>query len=326
MWMNARRRGGYRGMFSRDEYDDVARFYAGRAASPLRDLTIESRRVLVKDESSRFGLNAFKVAGVEYAMSKLDLRPGTAVACASAGNFGRAVAHVGRRMGFNVRVYMSKVTAPGPRAAIESEGAEVIVIDGTYDEAVRAMQNDGALVVSDTAYPGNEAIPRDIMLGYTRIMDEAREQWPVTPDIVLVQAGVGGLAAAVVSWLCDRFEDRVFSICVEPVNANPLMLSAQVGCAANVTEPFVTIMAGLGCAEPSSIAVQPLIEGCDAFMTIDDDETRDAMRLLASHGVVAGASGAAGLAAWRRLTREGLALVINTEGATDRALYESIVS
>ena len=324
MFMNPRRRADYRGMFTRDEYESVARFYAGRESTPLRDLTIGSRRVLVKDESSRWGLNAFKVAGVEYAMGKRDIAPGTAVACASAGNFGRAVAHVGRRMNLRVRVYMSNTSAPAPRAAIESEGAEVVIVDGTYDDAVRAMQNDGALVVSDTAWPGNEEIPRDIMLGYTRIMDEAREQWPVTPDIVLVQAGVGGLAAAVVSWVRDRAIDA-FTICVEPVCANPLMLSAQAGEAANVTEPFFTIMAGLGCAEPSSIAVQPLIDGCDAFATIDDDQTRDAMRLLATHGIVAGASGAAGVAALNEVTRDGVALVINTEGATNRDLYEAVL-
>src|SRR4051812_34817492 len=104
MFLNHRRRADYRGMFSRDEYDSVARFYEGREATPLRDITIGSRRVLVKDESSRFGLNAFKVAGVEYAMAKLNLPPGTAITCASAGNFGRAVAHAGRRMNLPVRV------------------------------------------------------------------------------------------------------------------------------------------------------------------------------------------------------------------------------
>jgi len=346
MFVNPRRRAEYRGMFSRDEYDSVARFYEGREATPLHDLTIGSRRVLLKDESSRFGLNAFKVVGVEYAMAKRDIAPGTTIACASAGNFGRAVAHIGRRMNLRVRVYMSNTSALAPRAAIESEGAEVVIVDGTYDDAVRVMRDDGALVVSDTAWPGNEAIPRDIMLGYTRIMDEGREQWPVTPNIVIVQAGVGGLAAAIVSWVRDRDLDA-FTICVEPVNANPLMLSAQAGHAANVTAPFSTIMAGLGCAEPSSIAVQPMIDGCDAFMTIDDDQTRDAMRVLASHGVVAGPSGAAGFAAWCHGERsraipfelaEGVprlaslarddtlvAFVINTEGATNLPLYHSIV-
>src|SRR5205085_9855097 len=107
----------------------------------LLDITLISRRELVKDESSRFELNAFKVVGVEYAMSKLDLARGVAITCASAGNFGRAVAHVGRRMNLRVRVYMSSATAIGPRQAIESEGAEVVIVDGTYDDAVRAMRD-----------------------------------------------------------------------------------------------------------------------------------------------------------------------------------------
>lgn len=324
MHLNRYRRRDYRGMFTAEEYDDVAHFFEGREPTALRDVTQGNRRVLVKDESTRFGLNAFKVIGVEYAMSKLNLAPGTAVTCASAGNFGRAVAHVGRRMNLPVRVYMSSASAESPRKAIESEGAEVVIVDGTYEEAVRLMSNDGAVVVSDTAWPGNEKIPRDIMLGYTWIMDEARAQWAVAPDVVIVQAGVGGLAAAIVSWLCDQHASA-FSICVEPTSANPLMLSAEAGHATNVTTPIRTIMAGLGCSEPSSIAVQPMIDGCDAFMTIDDDRTREAMRELAKCGVVAGPSGAAGFGALMELDRPGVALVINTEGATDRALYDSIV-
>lgn len=323
--MNRSRRRDYRGMFTRAEYDDVSRFFAGREPTPLRDMTVGSRRVLVKDESSRFGLNAFKVTGVEYAISKLSLAPGTAITCASAGNFGRAVAHVGRKLGLPVRVYMSTDSAEAPRRAIRGEGAEVIVVDGTYDDAVRRMSADGAVVFSDTAWPGNEQIPRDIMLGYTRLMDEAMEQWPVTPDIVLVQAGVGGLAAAVVSWLCDRGVGA-FSICVEPESANPLLRSAEAGHAINVTTPINTIMAGLGCAEPSSIAVEPLLLGCDAFTAIDDDRTREAMRELARHGIVSGPSGAAGVGALLDgIDRDGVALVINTEGATNQELYDSIV-
>jgi diaminopropionate ammonia-lyase len=315
VFLNPRRNVDYGGMFDRRDYESVARFFAGRDRTPLRDVVIGSRRALVKDESSRFGLNAFKITGVEYAMAKRNLAAGSSIVCASAGNFGRAVAHVGRRLGLRVRVYMSRATADGPRRAIEGEGAEVVLVDGTYDDAVRRARDDSALVVSDTAWPGNEEIPRDIMLGYTRIMDEAREQWPATPDVVIVQAGVGGLAAAVVSWLSDRFGDaRPFSICVEPASANPLMQSARAGRRVDVTTPMTTIMAGLRCAVASSIALPPLLEGCDAFATIEDDDARDAMRTLAEHGIVAGPSGAAGLAALPQVDRPGTVLVINTEG------------
>src|SRR5205085_11286622 len=124
----------------------------------------------------------------------------------------------------------------------------------------------------------------------------------------------------VVRSLCGRV-----SICVEPVSANPLMRSAMAGEHTHVTTPINTIMAGLGCAVPSSIAVQPLIDGCHAFTTISDDQTRDAMRLLAQRGIVAGPSGAAGIGALLDFDRDGVALAIITEGATDRALYDSIV-
>lgn len=347
------RREGCRGVFSEDDYANVARFFEGRAEirpTPLARLPALARRLglrdlVVKDESHRLGLNAFKGAGAAYAIDRLMAahaegdRP--ALVCASAGNHGRAVAHAGRGRGLDVTVYMSASTAEGPRRAIEGEGARIVLVDGTYDEAVKraadAAASSGAVVVSDTAWPGYVDIPHDIMAGYTHILEEARGQWEGVPDVVIVQAGVGSLAAAAAAWWSDRFgASRPAFVCCEPLSANPLLQSARAGEARPSPTPMDTIMSGLRCSEASALAVPILLRAADVFVAIDDDLTREAMRILARPGgddpvIVAGPSGAAGLGALlatadRQGYRNASVMLINTEGATDPALYASIVA
>jgi diaminopropionate ammonia-lyase len=391
---------GCRGVFSETDYANVAAFFASRPEirpTPLLRLPalaarLGLRQLSIKNESRRMGLDAFKGAGAAYAIDRLIVR-GTAVrasdhttdavaagsgpvtpildassrrlVCASAGNHGRAVAHVGRTRGLEVTVYMSAATAEGPRLAIEREGARVVLVDGAYDDAVRRAASDaatsGAVMVSDTAWPGYVDIPHDIMAGYTRIMDEARAQWDETPTLAIVQAGVGSLAAAAAAWWSDRFgapaavgadvaptahaagveqpgasgefARRPWFVCCEPISADPLLQSARAGHLTTSTQPMHTIMSGLRCSEPSSLAVPILLRAADAFVAIDDTLTREAMRLLARPGgsdpvIVAGPSGAAGLGALLAICDRhpgARALLINTEGATDGPLYESIV-
>jgi diaminopropionate ammonia-lyase family len=185
------------------------------------------------------------------------------------------------------------------------------------------------------------------MLGYTKIMTEAEMQWsPDGPlDLVLVQAGVGGLACAVVSWLCQKYgTKRPFVIVCEPASAACFLESSRAGKPLTLNGPFNTIMAGLRCGEMSPIAWPTLATAVDAFVSIDDMRCTSAMRALArpSNGdpvIVAGASGACGLAALLAILQDerlrpvlevsGICvqsriLVINTEGATDLELYVKV--
>jgi diaminopropionate ammonia-lyase len=252
--------------------------------------------VLVKDEGQRSTLGAFKIVGVAHAIDRLHIPPDTRLVCASAGNHGRAVARVGRERGFPVRVYMSNTASHVAQERIRSEGAEVVLVEGSYDDAVERTKTDGGFIVSDTAWPGYEEVPRLIMEGYSRILDEAETQWTSRPDVVFVQAGVGSLAAAVVSWFSDRY--RSYLVCVRAKRP--------------------TIMSGLDCAVLSSLAV-PILERCDAIMEVDDELAREAVRRLAAAGISAGPSGAAGYAgflAWPNRDFESKTVfVINTEAA-----------
>jgi diaminopropionate ammonia-lyase len=308
-----------------------------------------------KDESGRVGLNAFKLLGARFAIETMvaegTLQAGHTVVCASEGNHGRAVARAARDAGCASRVYMAKDAAQSRVDAIAGEGAEVVRVDGTYDDAVRILQEEAAAngwtIISDTAWPGYERIPFLIMLGYTRMLDEAiGDQGSGIGDLdaVFVQGGVGGLLCAVASWFAfHRPSCKVIS--VEPTDAACLQASARAGHPVAVTGPLNTTMAGLRNREVSPPAFESLLPNVDAFMAIDDHWAHHAMRALGrpldgDPRIVAGASGSAALGGLLALCRDrsmvdarqqlGLdpsarVLVIVSEGDTEPALWQAVV-
>jgi diaminopropionate ammonia-lyase len=354
----ARRDASYRGFFTPREYDDVDTFYAGRpdlGPTPLRRLdglaaALGLDSILAKDESARFGLNAFKIAGVRYALDRVGAAAAArGVTCATAGNHGRAVARAARDLDVACTVFVAQAAAditPIERAtrasriaAMRGDGARIVDVPGTYEDAVaRAVahgRDTGALIVSDTSWPGYEDIPKAIMAGYTRLFAEAETQWDRIPDIVVVQGGVGGLVCAAASWLAHRFGPaRPFLIACEPDDAACLMASAEAGRPVTLKAGLRTMMAGLRCAEPSPAAWPAVRDGVDAFVSVGDDEaTRTMDRLSSPSGsdpaIFAGPSGACGVAALIalaespeiaplrdrcRLGRSTLAMVVVTEG------------
>jgi diaminopropionate ammonia-lyase len=317
--------------------------------TPLRDLPALARelgigRLLVKDESSRFGLNAFKLLGARFAVETLlaegSVRPGAILVCASEGNHGRAVARAARNAGCGARVYMAHDASRARVDAIAGEGAAVIKVDGSYDDAVRVMEAEananGWTIISDTAWPGYERIPRLIMLGYTRMLDEIGDEDQF--DAIFVQGGVGGLLCAMASWCAfHRRAKPPRVIAVEPTTAACLQASARAGQPVTVTGPLTTTMAGLRNREVSAPAFEALLPIVDAFLAIDDVWSDAAMRALgrpvgADPTITAGASGAAALGgllavcldatlletrAKLDLSESSRVLVIVSEGVTD---------
>ena len=355
-------------MFSADEYAQMRAFYADRpelAPTPLRDLPalagdLGIGRLFAKDESGRFGLNAFKLLGARFAVETLlkegAIRPGATLVCASEGNHGRAVARAARDAGCAARVYMAHDASPSRVNAIAGEGAEVIKVAGSYDDAVRIMQTEAAknrwTIVSDTAWEGYERIPRLIMLGYTRLLDEIREQGagngePAAFDFLFVQGGVGGLLCAMASWCAfHRSEPHPRVVAVEPTSAACLQASARAGTPVAVTGPLTTTMAGLRNREVSPPAFISLLPNVAAFMTIDDAWSNEATRALGrprgeDPAIAAGSSGAAALGGLLALCRDvslaeararlGLSsssrvLAIVSEGVTDPEVWRMAIA
>lgn len=355
---NARTGPAHTGLFDADEYRQVSSFQA--EPTPLVHLKGLASRVsladiILKDESARLGMNAFKILGVSYAVGRLlnenRISRGSILVCATTGNHGRAVARAARDHGLDAKIYLPAGTATARIQAIEREGGSVVNVDGNYDDAVRLVAEDARehhwTIISDTAWSGYEEIPRLIMAGYTKMMDEAESQWAPEPppDVVLIQAGVGGLTCAVISWLCHRFgAGRPFTIVCEPVSAACYLESARARRPVSLRGPFSSNMTGLSSGEVSSIAWPSIAAAADAFVAIEDESSMLAMRALAhpTDGdpvITAGASGACGLAVLLEILRDekllpvreasGLSslsrvLVINTEGATDPELYARV--
>ena len=327
--------------------------WPGYAPTPLRDLQSIARElglaaVAFKEEQHRFGLRSFKALGGAYAVKKLAAAPGgppAAVCCATDGNHGRSVAWGAREAGLRCVIYIHEGVSEGRAQAIRGFGAEVRRVGGNYDDSVRITAADAAregwTVVSDTSWEGYQDIPRDVMQGYGVMVGEAIAQGgggARPPTHVFVQGGVGGIAAATVAHLWERFgAARPRVVVVEPDKADCLTRSAEQGRVVHLSGDLDTIMAGLSCGEPSPLAWAVLDPGADAFMAIGDAAIAPAMRALAALGVVGGESGVAGLAGLRiaatdRAMRAALGLdassrvlLFGTEGATDPALYEELV-
>jgi diaminopropionate ammonia-lyase len=349
--------------------------YAPTPLLPLPEVAQAARVAAVhwKNEGGRFGLGSFKALGGAYAVMKLlqaelakrgaadaataaELAEGKyraatqaiTVTCATDGNHGRSVAWGARRFGARCVIFVHETVSQGRRDAIAAHGAEIRVVPGTYDDAVRAAQKtarkEGWFVVSDTSYPGYTEVPRDVMQGYRLMAEEAAEAIDAMPGgpptHVFIQGGVGGVAAAVSVQLRARYGAKAPRLIVaEPDKAACLLASAEAGELTAIEGELDTVMAGLACGEPSLLAWQELERAAFAFIALPDAAAVDCMQLLAKRQpkVVAGESAVAGLAALLLAARDpfgrsalGLeedsrVLLFGTEGATDPALYARLV-
>ena len=300
-------------------------------------------KIIVKDESYRFGLNAFKVLGGSYAMgmylagrlgisetqvtydvlsspeAKAALGEITFVT-ATDGNHGRGVAWTARELGHKSVVYMPHGSAAERLENIRAEGADASITDMNYDEAVRLAnrmaEEKGWVMVQDTAWEGYEEIPRRIMQGYaTMALEAVSGMGDETPTHVFLQAGVGSLAGAVSGFLADYYGDQkpVITI-VEPNKADCIYRTAAArdGQLHFVTGEMDTIMAGLACGEPNRIAWDVLRETAEFAVSCPDYVSAKGMRILGNpigedRRVISGESGAvtSGLVA-SLMTREDL--------------------
>lgn len=333
-----------------------------RLSGPARVADVAS--VWYKDESHRFGTGSFKALGGAYGVTRVLERASSSrsdgratVACATAGNHGAAVAWGARRVGARSVVFLPAGASDAREEALRALGAEVRRTGQGYDATVElaseVADRKGWLVVSDTATssrPDRAGSAVHVMQGYRLLVEEVLDELPASrqPTHVFVQAGVGGLAGAV----CEHLRARLGSvrpevIVVEAASAACLLASARAGGKRVLAASPRTEMTGLACRTPSALAWEILREGARGFLTVTDAEGRAAVRGLADGGpgsegaadppVVAGASGAAGLAGLlaaaghpgpRRdlgLDEGSRVLVLGTEGATDPGAYRRIV-
>ncbi|GAB2499227.1 diaminopropionate ammonia-lyase [Promicromonospora xylanilytica] len=347
---------------------DFHRTLPGYERTPLRDLPglateLGVGRVLVKEESSRLGLPAFKVLGASYATARaLEERfglPGLTLGAlrdavrghdvrlyaATDGNHGRAVAHMAGLIGATATIYYPQDVTEAAKKAIATEGARAVEVDGTYDDAVARAASEAAadpssVLVQDTSWAGYTDVPQWIVDGYATLCLETDEQLSAlglrAPDLVVVPVGVGSLAQAVVSHYRGTGSDGGTLLAVEPDRAAGLVASLRAG--KPVTVPTgETIMTGLSCGTVSPLAWPVLRDGLDGAVTVSDDQAATAVEDLARLGVDSGPCGAATLAAarlvlgqsgWREaigLRPDAVVLLLSTEGRAANPVPEDRV-
>lgn len=324
-------------------------------ATPIKEaISKNGVHILIKDETMRFNLGAFKALGGIYAIAAFLLqqwqdetgkplepkrlfdedtkkwRNRFTFICASAGNHGIAVAKGAQLFDTGCRVYLSKTVPESFEEKLTDLNATVIRSGETYEDSMAAARQDSDsagkedILLSDSSWPGYTKMPRLVMEGYTVLAEEIRQSLlenNIWPTHVFLQAGVGGMAAAVANHIRATWPRQPEIIVVEPEAAPCLLESNKAGTPTVVSGPIST-MGRLDCKEPSLLAFQILQQTADRFVCVSDAEAVTAVARLAESGIVTTPSGAAGMAAMLvaaqlgiEITEDSTSLVIATEAS-----------
>lgn len=290
--------------------------------------------VFAKDERDRMGLGSFKALGAAHAIARAASEAvvendwaraleGRVFVAASAGNHGMSVAAGARVFGARAVIYLAESVPDAFAAQLAEKGAEPIRAGATYEDSMetaeRAAEKNGWTLLSDSSWPGYTEWPLQVMAGYLQMADEAARQVANPPTHVLLQAGVGGLAAAVAAYVRANWGDAPQIVVVEPDAAPALIESIRAGRIVTTDGP-VSSMGRLDCKTPSMIALAGLARDADRFVTLSEEEVADAVAALAEMGLATSPSGGAGLAALLsglKLGAEARVLCFISEGAVD---------
>ena len=346
---NPQRKERPKAVFTEEKAQEALRFHRslpayGESALCSLDALAKSLRlggIFVKDESGRFGLNAFKGLGGSYALFRLlcerfGLDPrktnftdllqepyrtkcrAVEFTTATDGNHGRGVSWAAGLFGCRAHVFMPAGSAEARRRAIEEVGfeAEAVITPYNYDGAVahaaRLAEENGWVLVQDTSWEGYEEIPARIVQGYLTLGNEAVRQFAGTaPTHVILQAGVGAMAGGLTDYLAHAFAKRPVFILAEPDEANCLYRSLEAGDGQiRIVEGNPeTEMAGLNCGTPCGVTWPVLRDETDFACALADEVTEEGMRLYAQPlgndpKIVSGESGAVTLGLAARIARD----------------------
>ncbi len=279
--------------------------------TPLIPIHGMGAQVWVKDERGRMGLGSFKALGAAYVIAHAAAKTGDAdvsmalrgqtYVTASAGNHGLSVAAGAQKYGAEAVIYLAEAVPEGFADRLRQQGAKVVRSGVDYAQsmqaALKAADDNGWILLSDSSWPGYFDIPHRLMEGYLVMAAEAARQCPVEPTHILLQAGVGGLAGAA-AYFRAVWGDVPQIIVVEPEFAPALQASIRAGKPVFANGP-ASNMGRLDCKEPSLIALRGLALDADEFVTITEQEAEAILPMLAAQGASTTCSGGAGLAALR---------------------------
>ena len=342
---------------SKDEIDDAYNTiskWEGYSPTPLLSLNklskeLNLKNIFYKDENKRFDLKSFKALGGAYAVEKVTKgNKDIVVATATAGNHGRSVAWGARRLGLKCKIFISEFVSEARGQAMSDLGADVVKVKGNYEqsliECIKQSTDNNWQIVQDVAWKDYMVVPKYTMAGYSVMMREIIDQINSEKIThIILQAGVGGMAGAMVAGIARYFDNVPVIIVVEPDSAACVLESIKTGKIEKIDIKRESLMGGMSCGEVSLVPWEILKNSVKHCISLPDDDIAKTMRLLGNstfseHQIIAGENSAPGvislIASYEdqiikqklQLNENSNILIIGCEGDTDKEMYQKLIS
>ena len=249
---------------------------------------LKLKRIFYKDESKRFHLKSFKALGGSYAVEKITKgNKEIVISTATAGNHGRSVAWGSKKLGLKCKIFISEYVSEARAEAMRCFGADVIRVKGNYEdslnECIKQSNQNNWQIVQDVAWKNYMLVPKLTMAGYSVMMKEISEQINNQKiSHIILQAGVGGMAAAMVAGLARYLNHVPQIIIVEPDSAACVLASINTGKIEKISIEKESIMGGMSCGEVSLVPWQILKKSVNYCVTVSDDYISKTIKYLAN--------------------------------------------
>ena len=336
-----------------DAYSSISK-WGGYAPTPLISLNKLSKelnlnKIYYKDESKRFDLKSFKALGGAYAVEKVTQgNKDIVVATATAGNHGRSVAWGARRLGLKCKIFISEFVSEARGQAMSDLGADVIKVEGNYEksliECIKQSTENSWQIVQDVAWKDYMLVPKYTMAGYTVMMKEIVDQVNNEKiSHIILQAGVGGMAGAMIAGIARYLNNVPVTLVVEPDSAACVMESIKTGKIEKIDIKRESLMGGMSCGEVSLVPWEILKNSVKHCISLPDDDIAKTMKLLGNSSfseekIIAGENSAPGVISLitscedqnikenLQLNKKSNVLVIGCEGDTDKEIYRNLIN
>ena len=342
---------------SKNEIDDAylaIKQWNGYSPTPLINLSklsqeLNLNKIFYKDESKRFNLKSFKALGGAYAVQKISKgNKNIVVSTATAGNHGRSVAWGAKRLGLKCKIFISEFVSDARGQAMANLGAEVIKVKGNYEnsliECIKQSTENGWQIVQDVAWDNYLLVPKYTMAGYSVMMKEIVDQLDNNEIThIILQAGVGGMAGAMIAGIARYLKNIPITIVVEPDSAACVLESIRSGKVEKIDIKRESLMGGMSCGEVSLVPWEILKNSVKYCISLPDDDIAKTMKLLGNGSfseekIIAGENSAPGVISLiascedqkikkdLNLSSNSNVLIIGCEGDTDQEMYKKLVN
>jgi len=336
-----------------DAYDIISK-WEGYSPTPLLSLNklsneLNLKNIFYKDENKRFDLKSFKALGGAYAVEKVTKgNKDIVVATATAGNHGRSVSWGARRLGLKCKIFISEFVSEARGKAMSDLGADVIKVKGNYEqsliECIKQSTENNWQIVQDVAWKDYMTVPKYTMAGYSVMMREIIDQINSEKiSHIILQAGVGGMAGAMVAGIARYLDNIPVTLVVEPDSAACVLESIKTGKIEKIDIKRESLMGGMSCGEVSLVPWEILKNSVKHCISLPDDDIAKTMRLLGNssfsdQSIVAGENSVPGVISLiascedqnikqkLKLDQNSNVLVIGCEGDTDKEMYQKLIS